>query len=112
MIRGEEGLSAWRVAWERVIDDTLIAWGCDPSHLEDEGIDPPSRETIYRAILLAQAYRDEGRPSPDSVVPDANGGVVFERREGSISEVLHVWEDGTIEYQLFQGSRLMERRIL
>ncbi|HTU18969.1 MAG TPA: hypothetical protein VMG10_12990 [Gemmataceae bacterium] len=111
-IRETERASAWREAWEEVIDHMLIAWGCDPEQLEDEGIDPPTRKTILRAIRLAQAFRDEGRPAPDSVVPDPNKGIVFERRDGDVSEVLYLWEDGTTEYQLFLGTRLVERRTL
>ncbi len=109
---GEERESTWREAWDQVIDHKLIAWGSDPSQLEDEGIDPPTREIIYQAIRLAQEYRDAKCPAPDSIVPDPNGGIVFERREKDVSEVLHIWEDGTTEYLFFRGTRLVERRIL
>lgn len=112
VIRGEERLLASREAWQRVIDHKLIEWGSAPSQLEDEGIDPPTKNTIQRAIRLAQAYQEEGRPAPDRVVPDPNGGIVFERQEQDVSEVLYIWEDGTTEYQRFQDARLVERRTL
>jgi hypothetical protein len=99
-----------RRAWDEFIDRTLIEWGWDSSRLEDEGIEPPKRETISRAIHLAQNYRDQGLSAPDSIVPDPNGGVVFERRTGDISEVLHFWDDGSVEYFRFQGHRLLERK--
>src|ERR1700687_5992985 len=57
-------------AWDEFIDRTLIEGGWNSSQLEDEGIEPPKRETISRAIRLAQNYRDQGLPAPDSVVND------------------------------------------
>jgi hypothetical protein len=112
VIRGGEQADDQREAWQQVIDRKLIDWGCHPEQMEDEGIDPPSRETISRAIRLVEAYRDQGCPAPDSVVLDPNGGIVFERREQDISEVLHLWEDGATEYLLFRGTQLVQRRIL
>lgn len=102
-----------RQAWQRLIDATLMAWSRNPAQLEDDGIDPPKPELIKVAIDLAEKYRDEGSfPPPDTIVPDPNGGIVFERRESNVSEVLHVWEGGTVEYMLFEDARLVERRAL
>ena len=95
--------------WQTFIDQQLIEWGREPSQIEDEGIEPPSRGTIQQAVLLAQSLRDAGFTPPDSIVPDPNGGIVFERREKDVSEVFHVWDDGTVEYCGFQGARLVER---
>ena len=96
-------------AWHQLIDYRLIEWGCNSDPWNDEGVDPPSPETITRAIELAQRLQAKGLPAPDSVVPDANGGIVFERREQGISEVVHIWSDGSTEYQQFDGTRLVER---
>lgn len=101
-----------REKWQNLIDQKLIEWGRDPSQFDDEGVEPPSREIIRLAIELAEHFRDDGLTPPDSVVPDANGGIVFERRESDVSEVVHVWDDGTVDYQRFQGTRLVERRTL
>jgi hypothetical protein len=98
-----------RAAWQRLIDQKLMDWLRDPSQLEDEGVVPPSGTTIRLSMDLAEAYRDEGRPAPDSVVCDPNGGIVFERRQGDMSEVLHVWDDGCVEYICFEGARVVER---
>ncbi len=98
-----------REKWQELIDRKLIEWGRDPSQFDDEGVEPPSREIIRLAIALAEQFRDDGLTPPDSVVPDANGGIVFERRENDVSEVFHVWDDGTVEYQRFHGTRLVER---
>jgi hypothetical protein len=100
----------WKNAWQRLIDHQLLEWGRDPGQLEDEGVEPPSVSTILAAIQLAQRLRDRGSPPPDATVPDPNGGIVFERQEQDISEVFHVWDDETVEYRCFQGTRLVDRR--
>ncbi len=89
-----------------------MSWLRDPHQLEDEGVEPPGRQTIETAIRLAQDSQQRGLPPPSSIVPDPNGGIVFERREGATAEVLHIWDDGSVEYQRFQGTRLVERRPL
>lgn len=98
-----------RKAW-KALEHKLNDWVRDPSQLNDEAVDAPTEETIRRALSLAQRLRDLGEPPPDSVVPDANAGIVFERREGERVEVYHVWDDGGMEYMRFQGSELIERR--
>ena len=101
-----------REKWNSLIDYKLIEWVRHPSQLDDEGVEPATRKTIRLAIELAQGLRDAGFPPPDSVVPDPNGGIVFERREKDVSEVFHVWDDGSVEYCRFQGARVVERRTL
>lgn len=96
-------------AWEKIIDHKLIEWGRDSSLLDDEGVDPPTPETIQLAIRLAESLRNKGCTPPDTVVPDPNGGIVFERREGDVSEVFQIWETGVIEYFRFRGADLLER---
>jgi hypothetical protein len=101
-----------RGKWEELIDYRLIEWAYDPRQLEDDGVEPPTPQAIYSAIAWARACRDDDAASPDTVVPDPNGGIIFERREGEAAQVLHVWEDGTVEYSAFQGTRLVARRTL
>lgn len=111
-LRGVSPEAASRDTWQKLIDYQLIEWGWNPEQFADEGIDPPTRDTVQLAIGLAESLRDAGLAVPSSVVPDANGGIVFERREKDLAEVFHVWDDGTIEYQCFHGTRLIERRPL
>jgi hypothetical protein len=110
--RGDSPETANREGWQRLIDYQLIEWGWNTDQFEDEGIEPPTRDTVQLAIDVAEKLRDAGLSSPNSVVPDVNGGIVFERREKDVIEVFHVWDDGTIEYQCFHGTRLIERRPL
>jgi len=68
-----------RDAWQNLIDYQLIEWGRDPSQLDDEGTETPSRETIQLAISLAEKLHQGGLAAPTRIVPDAHGGIVFER---------------------------------
>lgn len=107
--RGEE---ARRNAWQRLIDEKLLEWLRDPGHIEDDGIDAPTATIVRLSLDLAERFREEGFPPPDTIVLDPNGGIVFERREGGVSEVLHVWDDGSAEYMRFHGTQLVERQPL
>lgn len=108
-VRDKDQVETFRHAWQQLIDYRLIEWGSNPAQFADEGVEPPSRETITRAIKVAEQCQLKGFPAPDRVVPDANGGIVFERREQDVTEVLHIWSDGGAEYQHFHGTRLVER---
>ncbi len=94
--------------WQRFID-ILMEWRRDPNQVQDAGIDPPSLETIGQAIVMAKRLRDSGLPAPTQIVPDPNRGIVFERHDNDVSEEYHFWDDGVVEYMLFQGSKLVER---
>lgn len=109
---GDDATAAKRAAWQQVIDQKLIEWAGNPSQLEDDRLDPPSAELIRRAIDFARALQQAGYTPPTNVVPDANGGLVFHRRQQDTSEEIHFWDDGTVEYCRFHGARLVERRPL
>ena len=98
-----------RQMWQTIIDKQLRDWLRDPHQLEDVGVDAPTTQIIRQAITLAQHFRDEGKPPPDSVVSDASGGIVFERQENGHSEVIHIWDDATAEYIFFNGTRIDSR---
>ena len=98
-------------SWNALIDDTLIEWGRDPGIFSEEGLLAPSRENISRAIAVAYAMRDQGSLPPDSIVPDASGGIIFERRsaERTGKVALYFWGDGSMELQFFHESQLVHR---
>lgn len=95
--------------WQAVIEDRLIEWGRDSSEFEDEGIQPPSMDTIQLAILLAKTLSRANCPAPTRVVPDADAGIVFERHEGGLLESLRLSADGSVEYCRFENARLVDR---
>ena len=102
----------WRQAWKDIIDHQLIEWGRDPEQLADDGVAAPSREVVRLAIAFAKQMQNQDFQPAQRVVPDANGGIVFERRESDVVEVIHIWDDGMTEYQLFRGLDLVERHEL
>ena len=104
--------SQFRQAWQTLIDQSLLGWLRDPSQLEDDGVEHPTPPILRLAIDWAEKSRDNGLPPADSIVPDANGGIVFQRRVNEMSEVFYIWDDGTLEYQRFHDTHLVERRSL
>ena len=104
------GAKAIAQMWDRIIDRQFIEWGIHPDLLRDDGVEPPSGDVIQRAGQLASILKDRGVVAPDIVVPDPNGGIVLEWRAGDVTETLHVWDDGIVEYCRFEGTRLVERR--
>ena len=107
--RRTEVCNTHRAEWQDIIDRQLIEWGRNPDQFADDGVDTPSKETIARAINWAEGMRDADVLPPTTVVVDANGGVVVERREGSVAQVVHFWDDGSTEYMRFQGTKLVVR---
>ena len=88
---------------------TLLGWLKDPAQLEDDGIDAPSDVIIRLSLDVAEHFARESLPPPQRLVPDPNGGIVFERHEGGYSEIIHVWDDGEVEWQLFHRASLIDR---
>ena len=99
-----------RMGWQKVIDDRLIEWGKDPSRLEDDGIEAPSRPIIVLACRVARVMRDAGKPPPLRVVPDGDGGIAFEWKDGPASHAIEIEEDGSIEMITFENYRLVSRQ--
>lgn len=97
-----------RERWQDVIDQ-LLDYLSNPGQLADDGIDPPTQEIIRLAITLADRLKNSGVAAPDRVVSDGDGGFVFERRVNDLTHLIHVWDDETIENQVFHGSRLVQR---
>ena len=95
-------------SWDRAID-RLIEWRRDPSVLEDDDFVVPSRATLHAAIQIASSLQQSQAPPPLRVVPDGEGGISFERRDGQLFESLNVLEDGNVELLSFRNCRLCSR---
>ena len=101
-----------RQAWRQIIDEKLIEWGRDPLLLEEDDLIPPTREAIQVASWLAMWLRDQGAPAPRRVVPDRDGGLVFERWKAEETETFMVSSEGGVELLLWLGSKIVESRRL
>ncbi|GMU82709.1 MAG: hypothetical protein IT450_15500 [Phycisphaerales bacterium] len=98
-----------REAWRRLIDFTLVEWGRDPQAMEDDDVIPPSQNSVSHSIRLASQLAENDAPPPTRVVPNGDGGIVFERIRGEIAETIEVESDGSLYFTLCQGSRLVHR---
>ena len=96
-----------REGWQKLIDHRLIEWGRDPSQLEDDDIEAPSGEIISIACQLAYDMRNNDLPFPTRIVPNGEGGIVFERIDGLVFETMEIDDSGSIESTTFIDSRLV-----
>jgi len=101
-----------RPRWQALIDDQLLEWGRDPSQLDDDGTQSPSRELIARAIDLASLLSRENYAAPTRIVPDAHGGIVFELQGNRLFESIRLSSDGSAEYCAFVDTHLVNRKPL
>ncbi len=90
--------SSNRDAWQTVIDAKLIEWGRDPEQLADEDLIPPTRDSVKKAIRIAQVFRDDNVPPPLAVVPDGDGGIVLERWDDSLTVSIEINAQGATEF--------------
>lgn len=99
--------------WERIINRTLIEWGSNPASIEDEGLDAPSPRVLQLACEVARTLQQNYQPPPDAVVADGSGGIVFRRfAEPKLTEEIRIWDDGAVEYLLWRGPKIIERRLV
>ena len=98
--------------WQRFMDDTLLEWGRDIADLEDENFEPPSIEIIGLAYTVASKGRDKGWLPPTRIVPDGEGGISFERADGTYFESLNIYSDTSMELLGFDDCRLNFRQQL
>ena len=98
-------------SWEKVLNEKFIEWANHPEDFLDEGLIPPSRETISLAHEYVMKPFRKLRIPPPQVVPDAHGGIVFERKDKGISESIRVRADSHIEYCRFNDGKLVDRRL-
>lgn len=94
--------------WNALLDQ-FIEWGRHPEKLEDEDIVPPLPAVIALAARLATQLRDLGNPSPTITGPDGEGGISFEFRRGTRTELVVVHPDSTPEIICFENHRIVER---
>jgi hypothetical protein len=101
-----------REGWRAVISGPLTDWARDPSRLEDEGIEPPTPESIDRAAEVARELCAAGLAAPQRVAATGDGGIVFARQEEASFSNIEVARDGSVELTVFRDSRLVSRQRL
>lgn len=103
----EEGRERWRP----VVDRPLIEWGCDPGRFrdEDEGIEPPSRQIVHVASMIAIALSQSAMPPPVRVSMNGKGGLTFEWRDGQEFSTLEITNDQRVEFCRYEACRLTEK---
>ena len=101
-----------RLAWQRVMDSHLKEWQENPVQFEDEGREPPVPEILPVVAEVAAALRDRGVEPPLRVVPNGEGGVVFEWRDSPYYWSLEVEKAGSLALAVFRNSRLVCRHQL
>ena len=99
-------------AWQAVIDSTLIEWGRNLNIFQNDELEPFTKESIRKAWLLATISRNIEAPPPTRVVPDGNGGVVFEREGRSVFMSLNVDHTGAVELLTFKDGRLLSTQAI
>lgn len=104
-----------RRRWQEIIDKKLVEWGRDPGQVADDDLVPPSPAAVDSAVQKAQVWRDaresddEFVPLPQWVVPNGDGGIVFEWREGSIARVVEILDNGSVDCAIFEDNKLVSR---
>jgi hypothetical protein len=94
--------------WDLAINLLLGWWMADDPVVEEEGTEP-SKTAIDRAIQLAQKWRNKGESSPTRVVPDQEGGLIFELHVEQTYQSLRVSAEGHFALLEFRDGRLVDR---
>lgn len=93
--------NALRDKWTKLIDYTLIEWGLNPADFEDEGTMAPTREAVCKACDVARIMQSREWPLPTGVIPDGEGGIVFENRNDPLYQRLEILSDGSMNLVTF-----------
>lgn len=94
--------------WRR-FDLQLTHWERQPDELEDEGVEPPSSEALLLIREVSSALQELDVEPPLRIVPNCDGGAVFEWRDAPLLWLLEVERDGSLELSVFRAARLVTR---
>jgi len=97
--------------WREVFSQ-LEEWRSAPSSLEDDGVEAPLERIIRGAEETGLSLKEQGVSSPESVLPDGDGGVVFRWSQKNSSWTIEFDSDGSIESYLMHDGRLVRRHSL
>ncbi|MGA2616646.1 MAG: hypothetical protein ABSF26_03490 [Thermoguttaceae bacterium] len=101
-----------RDAWNELTDETIIdrfaQLALHPPVGEDD-FEWPARDVWSEAYRLACKMRDEGVPVPSNIVPNGEGGIVFEWRHGPFFDAVEFGKDRSLEFRRFKSAKLVLR---
>ena len=97
-----------RVAWDGVIDRCLIPWANGLVDIDDDLL-PPTPASVRVAATLCHRFRDAGQMPPTAVLPNGDGGILFENRKGRASVQLEVLRDGDVERAEYSETGVISR---
>jgi hypothetical protein len=118
IVAGSRGIGHERLsgedcqAWQAVIDERLKAWEQHSADLDEEALEPPSAEVFPLVEQVAAVLREQGIGPPLRMVPNGEGGVVFEWRDHPFFWSVEVEKDGSLTLAIFRNARLVSRHQL
>ena len=91
--------------WRRVCD-TLLGWWENPERLDDDEIEPPTRQVLERAMTAVADLQAKNDLPPLRVGPSVDGGVAFEWEKGDHLSRVVLLNSGGVEIDHFRAGRL------
>ena len=103
------------VRWDEIIDRKLIKWGSWQNKtdlqedFEAEGFIGPTSEAIRKAYRIVANMRQQLWPLPTGVIPDGEGGIVFENRQQLLYQRMEIDQNGETSLATFNNANLFDR---
>ncbi|HET6883904.1 MAG TPA: hypothetical protein VFI31_27365 [Pirellulales bacterium] len=97
-----------RSEWQR-IEALLSKWSQKQPLRDEDGVEWPSPALVEVALNLARSLEGQALHPPSRVVPNGEGGVVFEFQREHQLQTMEVDADGSIELCRFEDSQLVDR---
>ena len=96
--------------WQKVIDEELLNWCVQGLPDLEDDLQPPTRDVLVAAIEVAEKMRSLGAPPPSRLVPNGEGGVIFERYvyPQQIYQAFEIFKDLTTELRTYKDSKLVD----
>lgn len=94
--------------WAIWLDDYLIEWGQRPELVADGELRPPTQAALSAACRIAMEWADN-TPAPHRIIPDGEGGLVFEWRSDNRFVSAEITATGSCEFLTFDDGRLIAR---
>lgn len=102
--------------WDDIIDRKLIKWGSWQNDtvlqegFEAEGFISPTSEAILKAYRIVANMRQQLWPLPTGVIPDGEGGIVFENKQRLLYQRMEIDQNGETSLATFNNAKLFDRR--